>query len=296
MEFSVCNVRGFMMLKEYDVKDRKGNTILQWVLKNCDKKTCIEMIDEYNGSLSEGLLRYALIRNDLDIVKSLRRNGFISKEDSLFGICEQTKITEETYKCLRYLLKYGLDPTQYNEDKWTLLHKLVLMRTGADTMENPSTKCVRLLLLYGSDPNDNRNEEGITPLMLAAQNTRTLSSDSILLELLRIGGDPNRKCKNGLTSLMYACNKHTSSIRTLRLLIDFKAGCNIVDDYGENVLMKAIRGYKRQTNRDMILLIMNSGTIMDHRNHKGQSALDLAYKYDIDFDICNAICIYMGMV
>ena len=76
---------------------------------------------------------------------------------------------------------------------------------------------VKLFLYAGMSP-EVKNQDGETPLLLAARNDHA----SAVRALLERGADPNAKDKKGVTPLMRAVLK--GSVETVRTVLEFKIG------------------------------------------------------------------------
>lgn len=292
METAICALNAY----EIETSDSEGNTLLNWLIINTehtrDVERCIQhgavvvrasadgktplyvalegyrttgderFIEIVNILATKGACRYEYPHNDYHPTLALLRTG---------------RVHPKEYRLLRQLSRYGLELSVTNKTGWSLLHYYTLASSGEDSLSHPSTKCVRELIRCGCNP-DITAHESITPLMLAAKYSRTLSSDSTLLTLLRNGANVDAQNSNGWTALMYSA-KYSSSLssrRTITLLVEYGADVNLSSVTGMNALMIAIRSFHDNQDIGTIRLIANSGTDLTHRTGAGKTVASMA--------------------
>ena len=98
---------------------------------------------------------------------------------------------------------------------------------------NAGPEEVRQLIQGGADVNA-KNEDGLTPLMLAAQYN---SNPKALRALIGAGADVNAKNKDGVTPLMFAAIMNTPEV--LKVLLEAGADVNAKNKDGWTPLMAA---------------------------------------------------------
>lgn len=130
-----------------------------------------------------------------------------------------------------YLLKHGADASLKGVRNDTLLHR-------ASSRDTPESYYIHMLLILEGVGVNDRNREGITPLLMALQSG---SLDCIKL-LLYCGADKSAVCGTGKTALHYAARN--PNVNVMKLLED-QHGFDIFDcasTYGDfSVLCEAAR-------------------------------------------------------
>jgi ankyrin repeat protein len=130
-------------------------------------------------------------------------------------------------------------------------------------------KKVRELLAAGT-PIDERDEEGVTPLMIAAN----FDQLNVFRALLEGGADPNATDIRGQSVLHYAAT--FGAPRLVQALLEKKPAVNARDGLGETPLMAALTPKVMQ-------LLLEAGADVNIRRNDGLTVLDLherAQKFD----------------
>ena len=115
---------------------------------------------------------------------------------------------------------------------------------------------------------DDENDDGQTPLMLAAQ--RRVAEP--ISQLLKAGAYPNKKDKVGRTALMYAVSEAVYPDQVpeaVMSLIGAGADVNEADESGQTVLMFALRGRSLQS----IKRLLEGGARVNAQDKQGLTAL-----------------------
>jgi hypothetical protein len=119
------------------------------------------------------------------------------------------------------------------------------------------------------NPNIERNDNMITPLMLAAINS---DHDSVQT-LLSIGANPNHQEAKGLTALMIAANQE-DGLEVIQDLLNYGVDPSLANTYGQTALMLASsRGYA-----DIVGVLLARGARYDQVSTIGKIALFYAAK------------------
>jgi ankyrin repeat protein len=144
-----------------------------------------------------------------------------------------------TLQVLGYLIEKGLDPkvpldSEGNTGLHAMCHRLY--------DERMNYRFIEQLLDTGADPNQ-ANRDGLTPLMLSAENGLEFEQEIVEL-LLSHGADPGR-----------------------------------VDRFGNTALIYAATNYNEASGKRVMELLFDAGYIdIAHVNNSGESALDIAQK------------------
>lgn len=126
---------------------------------------------------------------------------------------------------------------------------------------------VLMKLRHGLDVNA-IDSDGRTLLMEA-----TIWRKHRLMEILiRQGADVNKREKREWTALHFAAQDY--DLRSVKLLVENGAEINAIDDYGANVLLRAVMNAKGQG--DVIKFLVKHGADGHVKNKSGISALDSA--------------------
>lgn len=113
------------------------------------------------------------------------------------------------------------------------------------------------------------DDEGETPLMKAAEETR---SAEVIRVLLEAGADVNDQDDDGETPLMYAMDDY-ADLAVVRALLDGGAEINIKDEKDRTALMHAL---KEHATPEVIALLLEAGSDVNARDYEGRSVLDYA--------------------
>lgn len=130
------------------------------------------------------------------------------------------------------------------------------------------------ILIKNSASVNHKNDDGLTPLMMAVQNGHT----EVVKDLFKAGAKEDKSKNNvGATLLMIAARLGHTDI--VKLLIDRKNDVNEKNNLGLTAIMIAVIG--RQF--DIIDILLDSGANINDQTEKGQSALMMAIgKQDLE--------------
>jgi ankyrin repeat protein len=154
---------------------------------------------------------------------------------------------------------------------------------------------VALLLKSGAEVNA-RDEDGVTPLSYAADN----SAEAVSL-LLKNGADVNARSENGSTPLMSAVEGNYipnaedggfgSNLEMVRLMLESGAEVDAKDDLGRTALMFAAEGRYGPESRsgvsdpDLVSLLLEKGANAQLTDNEGKTALGYAAENLKDTDV-----------
>ena len=113
------------------------------------------------------------------------------------------------------------------------------------------------------------DDEGETPLMKAAEETR---SPEVIRVLLNAGANVNDQDDDGETPLMYAMDDY-ADFAVVRALLDGGAEIDIKDEKDRTALMHAL---KEHAAPEVIVLLLDAGADPNVRDYEGLSVLDYA--------------------
>lgn len=124
---------------------------------------------------------------------------------------------------------------------------------------------------------DYQNEHLITALMLACQNSRTLSTEKTVEILLSHYATITLRDIDGNTALMFsaAYSGTESSEQTVKMILSYHQNVNLQNNEGNTVLMIAIKS-KESTFGTIQLLLDQESIHLNLKNKKGWSALMFA--------------------
>jgi ankyrin repeat protein len=144
---------------------------------------------------------------------------------------------------------------------------------------NGDIKTLNSMLNDGYYVDDGTNNEWrSTPLMFAAQKSNGTSSLDTVKLLLDRGADINAANRNGYTALMFAAQQSngTSSLDTVKLLLDRGADINAADRNGYTALMIAAQESNGTSSLDTVKLLLDRGADINAANSNGDTALMFA--------------------
>ena len=113
------------------------------------------------------------------------------------------------------------------------------------------------------------DDDGETPLMTAAEETR---SPAIIQALLEAGADVNEQDDDGETPLMYAMGSYADP-GIVRALLDGGADIHMRDEKNRTALMHAL---KEHAGPEVLAILLDAGASVDLWDYKGRSVLDYA--------------------
>jgi len=140
---------------------------------------------------------------------------------------------------------------------------------------------IRLLLAEGYDINDRQNEWYSTPLMFAVQNSNGTSSIETVRFLLDHGANINVANGSGNTALFFAAlySNSTSSIETVKLLLEYGANVNVFTTNRYTPLMLAVKYSNTTSSNETIRVLLEAGANINVVGNNGFTPLMLAAKY-----------------
>ena len=138
----------------------------------------------------------------------------------------------------------------------------------------------RINELLDNGVNINIQDGGSTPLMFATGHSNTTSSLDTVKLLLDRGADINHQNMYGWTPLMHASrySNTDSSINTVKLLLDRGANINIQNSSGRTALMFATGESNHDSSLDTAKLLLNEGADVNIQDNIGNTALIYASK------------------
>ena len=178
-------------------------------------------------------------------------------------------ISQRNHDMVKVLLQNGANVNETGELGWTALMQASYLGDSAVV----STLLNRKV--------DHINERKMSALMFAAQ----CKHAEVVTLLLKAGANVNLKGVYGQTALMIAIedryydlqdpNSH-KIVQTVKALLDGGADVNLEDDDGTSPLLAAVGKVGRQWQQEVIKLLLEKKAIVDHKNKKGNYALQSA--------------------
>ncbi len=180
--------------------------------------------------------------------------------------------TQELLESPKFYQKYRVSPVTESSGLH-LIHKLVLL-----TAQHPEAMSKIQELIEDPQILNQRTHEGWTPLMIAARNSKTVSTEKTVQILLDAGADINRQDNTGFSALNLASrnSKTTSSEETVRMLIDAGADLNLQNNEGWTALMHASRYSKTDSTEETVRMLIDTGADLNLQNKDGWTALTMA--------------------
>ena len=126
-----------------------------------------------------------------------------------------------------------------------------------------------------------KNNEGWTALMIACRNSNSTSSLETVKVLIEEGSDLNLQNNYGLTALMLACynSNKNSSLETVKTLIKAGSDLNLQNKNGFSALMLASRYSNTESSLKTVEALIKAGSDLDLQNKNGWTALMMASRY-----------------
>lgn len=121
---------------------------------------------------------------------------------------------------------------------------------------------------------NSKTESSRTPLMLAVCQEEYSTRSKFTQLLLEKGADVNSRDENGRTALSLSCE--LGHLDAVKLLVQFNANPELTDTWGNSALMYAAYGGHSQILDFLIRAFKRLGLRLDHTNHAGHSAIQVA--------------------
>lgn len=266
-------------------QDELDKELLKSYLENDIKK--IRLLLEYGSNpnikiTNESLLFYASESGNLEIFELLLRYGAELKDESEYKIALMCAAMEKRIDILKLLVDRGVDLNIRSISGKTALMYAV---------EKGYLEIVKFLVDHGSDVSI-RSMEGETALLFACRdhryfiakylldhnaniNVKSLYDKSVLMRVLQ---GENIKLKHYLAkqnvelyrrwSFPKNEYKKRTDIALLKLLLDYGANVNAIDEYGRTALMSA----GKNDDLGAIELLLEYGADVTFKNHYGWTA------------------------
>ncbi len=148
-----------------------------------------------------------------------------------------------------------------------------LLSAWAKDIQGPKADYIRRLIREGADVNS-KDDDGMTPLMLAASESKTPEVVSLLIEA---GADVNAKDDDGMTPLTFAIWKSRTP-EVVTLLIEAGADVNARDNLGMTPLMLAASVSKTP---EIVTLLIEAGADVNAKGNNGRTPLSWATNPEI---------------
>lgn len=180
-------------------------------------------------------------------------------------------VVKGDFEEVQTLLKEGADANEF--DSWCH-QKTPLMYAS----ELKRCEIAQVLIEHGADVNLESNHIPSTALAVGIKNLKFHSKLSIIKLLLDNGANSNVFDADGMSALMYACQK-SSPDKLIQLLIGNRAIvdlCNLWDEEAYSPLMYAIQQKKEKA----ILALIKNGADINKATNWGVSPLELAFGED----------------
>jgi ankyrin repeat protein len=148
-----------------------------------------------------------------------------------------------------------------------------------EASKNGDVENVKLLLSQGIDPNFSKY--GIPVLYIAAQQSNNTSSLETVKTLIDEGADVNILTGTGYTPLMTSSEKtkDTSSLETVKLLLDSGADVNLKSSDGNIALMFAVRTSRNTSSLETVKFLIDKGSNVNTKDNVGHTPLMVACRY-----------------
>ncbi len=227
-------------------------------------------------------LMLAVGRRNVKMVKLLLENGANADlKDSNDETALEEAIRADSAPVVDLLLKRGIDQKTLDESLLEAAHGLPAMivmsggKTGAPQPIAPDP-VVTLLIEKGADTNS-RDEDGSTPLDVAAAFGQTASAKALLAG----NADIEARDNFGNTPLLSAaCDCAIATMPdtydTVKLLLENGADINARNDEGDTALIIGSGGGVVKT--DIVKLLIEKGADLRLKNAQGETALMIAEK------------------
>lgn len=210
------------------------------------------------------VLSYAVIDNDVKIVKMLLENGAKANAGinfPLYELCRTKQKITGRYEVLNLLVSYGANINQQ--------HKNTSLTPLMATIQNQKGEYANYLLQKGAKLNY-KNDDGETALMMAIDYSDG-KSDNLIKKMIESGADLDIVARNGSTALSIACYKGDS--RTVKLLLENKAK-TVVSKSQKNEIPILNACYAGSL--DCVKLLLKYGADINIKDSYGISCLLLA--------------------
>jgi len=218
-----------------NVKDEEGNSLLSIAFSrwNPNDEIVLELLKaggDPNGKTLDGtpFLQKAIEYNRLEVFKALIEHGADPNSENDQG---HTPLSialaqwDPHEAMIVELLKAGGDPNGKTPNGTPFIHKAI---------ERDMFEVLKALIEHAADPNS-KDGYGHTPLSVVFANDDP--DETMIIELIKAGGDPNGKTPDGTPFIHMAIE--WDKLEILKALIAHGASVNILDDLGKPPLLYA---------------------------------------------------------
>ncbi|GIZ07626.1 ankyrin repeat domain-containing protein [Flavobacterium sp. UMI-01] len=183
------------------------------------------------------VVNYVARTGNIELMKKLIQKGIKPTDNALLMAAQGSRRESNTLEVFQFLIEEAkLKPTTTNKEGETVLHYLV--------RKPNQNEIINYFLKKGVNPNQ-ANNEGTTPLMLAASGRDTAA----LEQLLPIVNNKNAVNTKGESALTMAVKSGTS--QAVALLLTNGVNPNVIDKDGNNLAFHLIQSYQPQTGREI---------------------------------------------
>lgn len=232
-----------------------------------EDKNLAKWHDPCNGNT---LLHSAVISNDLDLVKYFG-NANIDAQNKQGDTPLHLAVAQNNLAITQYLLDKSANEAITDLSGNTPLHRLL------NEYGQPFTPNLFLLLINQSPAINIQNQQGITPLMLAAQK----DNEFFMVNLLSNKADATFIDNEGKTALHYLINSSAQSIKNLELFINNGADLNAIDNQGTTLLhLAASRLYIKGTNPTILQQLIDAKVNLNNQDTNFTTPLIAAINND----------------
>lgn len=193
---------------------------------------------------------------------------------------------DDNCETVKMLLSNGINPNFSNNYGITALILAIMKR-------NISQNVIKILLQHEKINPNCYDKCGNTPLNIAMTLYPKKCSLDILETLLNYGANPNNKdyitgfvsdiltsniSENYIIWIAYSHYKFFGTIDTIKLLLRYNVDINVKNKYGNTILMQTIYDSIRDSNLELVTMLINYNSKFSITNDKNESVLHLAIK------------------
>lgn len=261
---------------KYDVKDRRGNSLLSYIVHSGNMDIFKEAISTFDSieeilSADENIINTVINLDNSDYLDILIDKGLNPEDVSVINI-----IKSNSHRCLGLAIKHGCNlgkKIQHNKELECEVEEIPLMIA----VEEGYDECFEILVKEVKDVN-----EGIFEDMEYGKNSLIVASEKgrldYLKKLIKAGADVNRRYDGdtyfgeyGTTPLVAALNNYEeNSFDVIKALI--KAGAD-VDKKGEKGRTALMLALERRASLEIIDLLLEAGADVNAEDTFGRTAL-----------------------